>query len=183
VEEVIALLRFGSRLQTQCLNLTIPAIGRGAWPRSESTGTRDETVGGYQDAVNLAYAILARVRFEAEAAGVAIALEAGAGGAFLSPVELRELIDAANSSAFGVCVDVQRIASFAHPEDWLATLGHRVHSIRVPQRVPDGLSQRVRAAGAIDLAAIGAVLDEIEYGRSIIIDTGDDPAEPSPRRL
>ena len=70
------------------------------------------------------------MRFEAEATGVTVALEAATGGCFLSPIEVRELIDAVNSSAIGVCLDLERIGAIGSPLDWIDTLHRRVQAVR-----------------------------------------------------
>jgi len=84
----------------------------------------------YQDALNFAYQLLRAARFEAEAAGVVVAVEAAHDGCLLSPVELRELIDAVNSWVVGACLDVDRVRTVGEPIDWLTTLTHRVKAVR-----------------------------------------------------
>jgi len=114
-------LQVASSLEALVLNLSIPPIRR---------GNEGEGFARYQDDLNFAYELLQRVRFEAEATGVTVALEAATGGCFLSPIVVRELIDAVNSSAIGVCLDVERIAAIGSPRDWIHTLHHRVQAVR-----------------------------------------------------
>lgn len=121
VQFVSAQLQAASSLGAKLLNLSIPPLRRG----NDGVG-----FARYQDALNFAYELLHRVRFEAEAAGVSVALEAATGGCFLSPIEVRELIDAVNSSAIGVCLDVERIGAIGSPLDWIDTLHHRVQAVR-----------------------------------------------------
>jgi sugar phosphate isomerase/epimerase len=148
--EVAALLEQAASLGAQCLNLTIAPIA------------------SYQAAINFAYNLLHRVRFEAERSGVAVALEAGAGGFLLSPVELREIIDAANSWAVGVCVDTRRIAVFSSPIDWITTLKHRVHSVRVPGIEGAGLRPPDTLRETGELAIISEALGEMRDGGPVI---------------
>jgi len=114
-------LQAASSLGALVLNLSIPPLRR---------GNDGDGFARYQDAINFAYELLQRLRFEAEAAGVNIALEAATSGCFLSPVEVRELIDAVNSSAIGVCLDVDRIGAIGSPLDWIDTLHRRVQTVR-----------------------------------------------------
>jgi len=108
-------------LGAKVLNLSIPPLRRGA----DGVGfTR------YPNALNFAYELLRRLRIEAEAAGVTVALEAAKDGSLLSPVEVGELIDAVNSPAVGVCLDVERIASIGSPLDWIRTLHRRILAVR-----------------------------------------------------
>lgn len=155
--EVAGLLRRAAIRGARCLNLTLPPIRTVAnteqreegtkGPRDEGTkGQREEeterpnTIGcdgdrhgftSYQEGLNFAYQLLRRVRLDAEGCGVSVALEAGANGCLLSPVELREIIDSANSWAVGVCIDAARIARFSSPADWISILKARVHAVRV----------------------------------------------------
>ena len=120
--EVSALLRLAATCQATCLNLTLPPV--------------DGCQGGagfsrYQDGLNFAHRVLYDLRHEAESAGVAIAIEAATGGGLLSPVELREIINQANSSGVGACLDVARVSRVGVVEDWIATLGYRIKSVRV----------------------------------------------------
>lgn len=120
--EVSALLSQAANCRATCLNLTLPPI--------------DGQDGGagfarYQDGLNFAYRVLYDLRYEAESTGVAIALEAADGAGLLSPVELREIINQANSPAVGVCLDVARVSRVGVALDWIATLGNRIKSLRV----------------------------------------------------
>jgi hypothetical protein len=121
VQFVSSQLQEASSLEALVLNLSIPPVRR---------GNDGEGFARYQDAFNFAYELLHEVRFEAEATGVTVALEAVTGGCFLSPIEVRELIDAVNSSAIGVCLDVERIAAIGSPVDWIHTLHRRVQAVR-----------------------------------------------------
>ncbi|MCH7592483.1 MAG: TIM barrel protein [Planctomycetes bacterium] len=152
--EVSALLRLAATCRATCLNLTLPPV--------------DGCEGGagfsrYQDGLNFAYRVLYDLRHEAEGAGVAIAIEAATGGGLLSPVELGEIINQANSPAVGVCLDVTRVSRVGVVEDWIATLGYRVKSVRVElldERELDTLADALAAAG---------------YDGPVIVQGTDDP--------
>lgn len=109
---------FGAR----CLNLRIAPLA--GFEVSDGFGS-------YQDAVNFVHVLLAEIRPVVESAGVVLAIEAGRGGVLLSPVEMRDLIDGANSPALGVCLDVPTLTRVGSPLDWIETLQGLVHAVRV----------------------------------------------------
>ena len=157
-----ALDRFRA-IGARSLNLSIPPVtpasGRNGFVR-------------YSDALDFAYRLLRRVRFEAEAAGVAVALEAACGGAFRSPVEARELVDSVNSWAVGMCVDVGRVLAVGSPADWIETLGSRVHSVRLePDWPPSGSGP----SAPVDVAALGHALRRVPRERPVIAAGKSDP--------
>jgi len=115
---IAGILHEAGAIGARVLNVTIPALNPAGFAR-------------YQDALNCSYELIHRLRLEAEASGVALAIEAPAAGSLRSPVELREIIDAANSWAVGACIDCARItASGGSPADWIETLSYRVHAVR-----------------------------------------------------
>ena len=140
--EIERWLRGASDLGATCLNLSLSPIA------AEGGG-----FGGYSEAINFMHALLRQLRGTAEATGVAIALEVG-GGALVSPIEVRELIDTANTWAIGACVDTTRLAPGGSPIDWLRTLHRRVTAVRVASATS---------------GAIAAVLDEIRYEGPVIV--------------
>ena len=121
VQFVTSQLQAAESLAASMLNLSIPPV---------RLRNDDEGFVRYQDALNFAYELLHEVRFEAEARGVTVALEAATDDCLLSPIELRELIDAVNSPAIGVCLDLKRIGAIGSPLDWIHTLHRRVQSVR-----------------------------------------------------
>ena len=134
----------------------------------------DIAFSGYQDALNFAYHLLRETRYEAESTGVPVALEAATGGCLLSPVELRETIDAANSWALGVCLDCDRVASVGSPADWLATLNRRVRCIRVHGSASLAPSHAVSAVSSGQrsnrgLTELFAAMEETSYDGPIIV--------------
>jgi sugar phosphate isomerase/epimerase len=118
-----------------------------------------------QEALNFADVLLRRLRLEAEAAGVPLALEAAAGGCLLSPVELRELIDGACSWAVGACLDwttVTRVGDFA---DWCETLARRVHCVRIPADQGRGPGEEAKRLAD----HVQNVLDRIAYPGPVVV--------------
>ncbi len=157
--EVSSLLERSAVVQAKCLNLTLPGV----------SGCSDEnSFGGYQDALNFAHRVLHDLRHEAESAGVAIALEAASAGCLLSPVELREIVNQANSWAVGVCLDLDRVACVGHPVDWIRTLGGRIHSVRDFSSDRVGSSEPTPRANAAGRQAVAEALDSIGYSRPVI---------------
>lgn len=157
VAEISSLLRRTALCHARCLNLTFPPVATRA------------TEGGfarYQEAVNFASRVLHALRYEAEGVGVAIGVEAATGGCWLSPVELREIINEANSSAVGVCLDAARVARIGSPVDWIATLGHRLSCVRV--QVTDS-AQGGGSSVEDDAGAIASALDAARYKGPVII--------------
>ena len=157
VAEISSLLRCAALCHARCLNLTFPPVAAGA---AEHGFTR------YQEAVNFAARALHALRYEAEGVGVAIGVEAATGGCWLSPVELREIINETNSSAVGVCLDAARVARIGSPVDWIATLGHRLCSVRVQ------VTDSPRGDGASvdgNSGAIASALDAARYEGPVII--------------
>ena len=174
VAEATELLNRAATQGARCLNLTIPPV-RGSFqaPGPEMTGT--VAFDRYQAALNFAYGLLHELRFEAERLGVAVALEAGANGCLLSPVELREVIDAANSWAVGACIDTDRIARLGPPEDWLTTLNQRVHCVRAAVgSIPEGRAPSTNDATSM-IETLVPALDAICYQGPVILAATEGP--------
>jgi sugar phosphate isomerase/epimerase len=174
IEHVRALLNRAADLDACCLNLALPPV---------RAGEGENGFARYQDGLNFAYRLLHEVRYEAESSGVAVALEAAAGGSLLSPVELREMIDGANSWAVGACIDVARITRIGLPADWLATLRHRVHAVRVGDVSWAGQDLAGRDQPPLDLPAVSAALAEIPYEGPIIASGPGEPQEVKARLI
>ncbi len=159
VESLSALLPWAAKLGARCVNVAIPPLQS----RCGQAG-----LARYQDALNFAYGLLHSIRFEAEEAGVAVALEPVIGGCLLSPVELREIIDNANSWAVGSVVDADRIAAVGSVEDWLRTLTHRVHAVRLPRHLATESTGAPQPGSRFD-APVNRLLDELRYDRVVVL--------------
>jgi sugar phosphate isomerase/epimerase len=161
LEQARALLTDLARLGVQVVNVSMPPLGRGA---------EGDAFPSYADALHFAYQLLRTLRFEAEETGIAIALEPAAGRCLLSPVELREIIDAADSWAVGACVDVLRISRIGCPYDWITTLDSRIHAVRLPFSGNFNGSSWEPSDETIDLPTLVRTLDSVDYGRVVILD-------------
>jgi hypothetical protein len=159
VQSMSAQLQAASSLAAMVLNLSIPPVRR---------SNDGEGFARYQDALNFAYELLHRVRFEAEATGVTVALEAAMEGCLFSPVEVRELIDAVNSSAIGVCLDVERIGAMGSPLDWIHTLHRRVQAVRYTD-VPCSAGTAVAQTSQVPIDTLIQALDGIPSDCPLIL--------------
>ena len=65
----------------------------------------------------------------AEAAGVQIAIENVWNNYLMSPLEMRNLVDAINHPLVGVYLDSGNMKPFGHPEDWIQVLGKRIQKV------------------------------------------------------
>jgi sugar phosphate isomerase/epimerase len=159
VQFVSAQLQAASSLGAKLLNLSIPPLRRG----NDGKG-----FARYQDALNFTYELLHQMRFEAEATGVTVALESATGGCFLSPIEVRDLIDVVNSSAIGVCLDVERIGAIGSPLDWIHTLHYRVQAVRYTD-VPCSGGSAVAQTSQTPIDLLFHVLDETALDCPLIL--------------
>lgn len=164
VHDLNEALTVSGGLGATCLSVTLPPIKGRPDPTMDPGATGE--FARYQDQLNFAFQILHRLRFTAERSGVALAVEGAVGGGLLSPVELREIIDEANSASVGVCIDVDRIAQVGSTADWITTLGRRVRAVRFGRAdtAVDALDALVgigfdQSATVVD-AAIGASVRE-----------------------
>jgi sugar phosphate isomerase/epimerase len=158
VETVSSQLRAAASLGARVLNVGIPPVQQGCPGRGFAR---------YQEGLNFAYELLHRARREAEATGVAVALEAADGGCLLSPVELREIIDVANSWAVGACIDAARIALFGSPADWVRTLQHRVQAVRLSPSLDE--PKHGAAGGGACAEELIRSLDNVPPDRPLIV--------------
>ena len=82
---------------------------------------------------DLAYArakdALGRLLPTAEDCGVALAVENVWNQLFMSPLELRDFIDAFKSPYVGAYFDVGNVIAFGHPEHWINILGRRIKRV------------------------------------------------------
>lgn len=149
-EEITALTRCLSRCGPACLNLALPPLA--------STKT-SHGFHSYQDALNFAYQFFHEVRLDVEASGVLLAIESAYGRCFLSPVEIREVLDSVNSWAIGACLDLDRLSAFSDAGDWLATLHGMPRVIRI--RPETGIN-RPALGGIKPLRSLTAALPVLE---------------------
>lgn len=168
IHDATELLNHAADVHATCLSLTLPPL------RGAGRTTDDEPAGAafarYQDQLNFAFRLLHRARFAAERSGVALAVEGASGGGLRSPVELRELLDEANSASVGMCLDAPRVAEHGCPLDWFETLRHRVHAIRLSgQWTSDAMIGAIRRCG-FDRTVILDGPEALEAVRRVLTD-------------
>jgi hexulose-6-phosphate isomerase len=135
---------------------------------------------GYAEAWHRTLEALHELRHEAEARGVALAVENVWNRFLLSPLELAGLIDEVNSPCVGVYLDVGNCLAYGYPQDWIALLGGRI--VRVHAKDYDlsrpgyggfcGLG-----AGSIDWPAVVSALQQVGYDGAVTYEGAGEPAE------
>lgn len=83
----------------------------------------------YADAWERALEGLRELAPEAEAAGVHIGVENVWNKFLLSPIEMRDFLDAVDSDYVGAYFDVGNVLLYGFPEDWIRVLGERIKKV------------------------------------------------------
>ena len=123
----------------------------------------------YEAALNHVYEGVMQVAEQAEQHGVKIAVRAAGDGFLLSPVETRDLVDRLNSPAIGVALNLNDVARFGCPVDWLRCLSYRLHAVFL------GASAGSNGeTGAIDTSKICKALNEVRYEGPLIYESAGD---------
>ncbi len=161
-DELNAALRHLGNGNLRHLNLVMPPLGH-------SDSVESGCINRYQDLLNFAQGILRGVRFEAEASGIAIGLVAGAHGCFLSPMEVRELIDAIGSWSVGACLDEMHLQRGPSFEDWIATLGPRTKTLRLKSEKLSDIHGVDLENEAVRCGKIERLLEEAHFEGAIVI--------------
>lgn len=102
----------------------------------------------------------------AEEYGVEIGIENVWNKFLLSPLEMRQFIDAVGSDMVGVYFDVGNVVYSGYPEQWIRILGSRIKKVHFKdyRRNPGGLNAFVDLlAGDVDWKAVMAAFKEIGY--------------------
>jgi hexulose-6-phosphate isomerase len=148
----------------------VAALDRALWLGAGSIITAlssaEQSVSSYELAYHRVLDALLGLRFEAQKRAVGLACEVPARRFLLSPLEVRALVDRANSAWIKVCLDFDEVVRIGSPGDWLRILGHRVGAIRVGEA---GLE-------TVNWPAIRAALAAIRYDGFITIGGAGDPA-------
>jgi sugar phosphate isomerase/epimerase len=87
----------------------------------------------------------------------------------MSPVELREIIDAVNSPMVGACLDAARLERFGSLTDWMAILHRRARAIRLTVRDVNTHEHRSRLRHASELDRVMAVLQRTAFDGVVIL--------------
>ena len=99
------------------------------WVPAAVSGGPDVAHVRYQDALNRTSEALETLRPDLERHGVVVALIPCRYGFLLSPPELRELLERANSPMVGAALDVAACARVGNPLDWIETLNCHLRSV------------------------------------------------------
>jgi L-ribulose-5-phosphate 3-epimerase len=111
----------------------------------------------------------------AEQAGVAIGIENVWNQFLLSPLEMRDLIDAVGSPAVGAYFDAGNVIAFGHPQHWIPILGSRIRKVHIKDYrfAAGGLTGFVDLlAGDVDFPAVMDALRQVGYDDWITAEMG-----------
>jgi len=123
-----------STTRQMAIDLTLAMLDRAAWLGTDAILVVPAVVGrwndprprvSYGDALNRTAEALHRLVPEAEQRGVVIGIENVWNRFLLSPVEMADVIDRANSPWVGVYFDVGNVMATGYPQDWIDVLGRR----------------------------------------------------------
>jgi len=168
----------------------IAMLERAAWLKAETvlvvagvvahydTPTRLEVP--YEDCLAFAFESLHELTPEADARGVAIAIENVWNRFLLSPVEMREFVDRLNSPWIGVYLDVGNVLAHGIPHDWIRTLSHRIRCVHVKDlrlTGPAGGQFCLPGDGDVDWPAVMASLHEVGYQGPLVFEGSGELAE------
>ncbi len=135
----------------------------------------DAPVVAYDLAYERSLAALKELAPLAEELGVAIGLENVWNQFLLSPLEMRDLIDAVGSPAVGAYFDAGNVLAFGYPDQWIKILGKRIRKVHIKdfRTSVGGLGGFVDLlAGDVDFPAVMAALAEIGYDDWITAEMG-----------
>lgn len=144
------------------------AIERAAWLGTDLVNIRPAIIRpqslemsrlSYEETYTFALQALAALRFEAMQHAVRLACRAGGNGFLLSPMEIRSFIDTINSPWIGVCLDVDAVAQWVHPLDWIQSLSHRIMCVHAHCNESEMLSDKNR----ISDGELVSALKEVRY--------------------
>lgn len=119
---------------------------------------------------------------EAEQAGVQLAIENVWNKFLLSPLEMRDLVDAVGGTHVGVYFDVGNILASGYPEQWITILGPRIRAIHLKDYRYDPPGFVDLGAGDVNWPAVGAALRQIGYQGGLVaevIPTAEEAADLS----
>ncbi|MBM7568907.1 sugar phosphate isomerase/epimerase family protein [Paenibacillus sacheonensis] len=125
----------------------------------------------YDRAYDLALEAITKLAEDAEAAKVAIGIENVWNKFLLSPLEMRQFIDAAGSDYVGAYFDVGNVVHAGYPEHWIRILNRRIKKVHFKdyRRESGGLSGFVDLlAGDVNYPEVVKALEEIGYDDFVI---------------
>ncbi len=170
--------------------LTCAALDRAAWLGTDTLLIAPAVVGSpndptpivsYEDAYARSLEALLELRFEAARRAVRIACRAAANRFLLSPLEMREFVDACNSPWVGASLDTGDVMkSGGHPGDWIRILSHRLVHVVVYEGPFDseGAEQPIAfGTGDCPWPDVATALRQIDFQGPVTC--GDNQADPS----
>lgn len=170
-ELTVALLDRAVWTEAPCVTLIPAVVGRQDSP---------DLLVGYEDAFHRTYASLRKLAAEAERRAVTLTIETVWNRFLMSPLEMRQLIDAVNSPCVGVCADVANILAYGYPQDWIRILAHRVRTVHFKdfKLVPGSRTSFCPIGdGDVDFTQVMAALRETDYQGPLIVEGAGDPAD------
>ncbi len=126
----------------------------------------ERSVVPYDIAYDRALAEIKKLVPAAEKYGIEIGLENVWNKFLLSPLEMRQFVDAVGSDMVGVYFDVGNAVYAGYPEQWIRILGDRIKKVHFKdyRRNPGGLNAFVDLlAGDVDWKAVMAAFRDIRY--------------------
>jgi len=182
-------------LRQKANDLTLAMLDRAAWLGAGAILVVPAVVGAwdspalqvsYSDALNRTHEALCELAPEAGQRGVAIAMEnVNVFSRFLlSPVEMADLIDRVNSPWVGAYLDTANVLPTGYPQDWIATLGHRIRRVHIKdydlsKTGMDGFCAPFD--GDVDWPAVMTALSEAGYDGPLVYEGGGDLANVKAR--
>ncbi|RMF84898.1 MAG: sugar phosphate isomerase/epimerase [Planctomycetota bacterium] len=130
----------------------------------------------YADAYARTLDALMRLRHDAEARGVTLAVDTGDEAFLTSPLEAARLLDEVNSPAVGWRLDDRVVTRIGHLRDWIETLGGMISCVRLGESVARATKPDTPQSAA-SLDEIIVALREFAYDGPLIVGDGADPRE------
>ncbi|MHB9024341.1 MAG: sugar phosphate isomerase/epimerase family protein [Armatimonadota bacterium] len=159
----VKMLELGQALGVSTL-LVIPGAVDILWDPAEPVVAYDVVIERAMDAVR-------GLIPECERTGVRIGLENVWNKVFLSPLEMRDFIDAVGSPYVGAYFDVGNVLATGYPEQWIRILGTRIFSVHLKDfrkgvGTLDGFVDLLE--GDVNWPAVMAALREVGYQGAVV---------------
>ena len=130
----------------------------------------DSEVVNYETAYERALSAVQELSVDAKNYGVSIAIENVWNKFLLSPLEMKQFIDAVGSDYVGSYFDVGNVVHSGYPEHWIEVLGSRIKKVHFKdyRRQAGGLHGFVDLlAGDVDYPAVVKALEKIGYNNYV----------------